>query len=109
MHDSLQEAELEPPEFEIIDEFFIVTFPSHLKPRLTTQLEDGILKQLSSRQLNAVDHIYESMAISSNDYAQRYDLDLSTARRDLRKLVTLGILKKRYVGKSSEIYIVDTD
>ena len=109
MHDSLQEAELEPPEFEIIDGFFIVTFLSHLKPRLTTQLEEQILKQLSNRQRAAIDHIYEHSQISSDEYAQRYDIDLSTARRDLRKLVNLGILKKKYISKHIVIYTVNTN
>jgi len=109
MYDSLKEAELEPPEFDLIDGFFIVTFLSHLKPRLTTQLKEQTLKQLSQRQGDAIDYIYEQTRISSEEYAKRYDIDVSTARRDLRKLINLGVLKKKYIAEHTVVYVVNSD
>jgi predicted HTH transcriptional regulator len=101
MRDLLLNHNLKPPEFNYESGYFVVTFFSHERPLETVKISPDILKELNNRQKKSLDYICKRGRITSIEYAKKFKIDQSTALKDLKKLMNLGVIKKMGSGRST--------
>src|SRR3989344_320643 len=90
MRNEMRKAGLRDPEFNFEGGFFVVTLrnaKSNAKPI------EG-LKDLNSRQLNALDYLRQNKTIKSKTYANINEVSLPIALKDLNELIKFKFVKK---------------
>jgi len=100
MRNEMRKAGLRDPEFNFEGGFFVVTLrnaKSNIKP------VEG-LKDLNSRQLNALDYLRQNKTIKSKTYANINEISLPIALKDINELIKFKYLKK--VGEYRGAYYV---
>jgi len=108
MHDLLVEYGLRPPEFNYDSGYFVVTiFGRELAPEVV-HITPELLKKLNKRQEALLNLIRDRGSITSPECAKNFKISQSTARRDLKKLVELGIVVKRGSGHSTYYVLAGT-
>jgi len=98
--------DLPPPKFDTECGYFIVHFFSSTHESPSTKIPHDKLKALTKRQIDILDFIDDRKEITSQDIAERYNIDISTARSDLRILIKSGLLAKQRIGRSIS-YIIN--
>ncbi len=100
MRNEMRKAGLRDPEFDFEGGFFVVTLKnakSNLKP------VEG-LKDLNSRQLNALDYLRQNKTIKSKVYANINNVSLPIALKDIGELIKFKFIKK--VGSYRGAYYI---
>ena len=100
MRNEMRKAGLRDPEFDFEGGFFVVTLrnaKSNLKP------VEG-LKDLNSRQLNALDYLRQNKTIKSKMYANINNVSLPIALKDISELIKFKFIKK--VGSYRGAYYI---
>ena len=100
MRNEMRKAGLRDPEFNFEGGFFVVTLRNakgNIKP------VEG-LKDLNSRQLNALDYLRQNKTIKSKTYANINEVSLPIALKDLNELIKFKYIKK--VGEYRGAYYV---
>ena len=90
MRNEMRKAGLRDPEFNFEGGFFVVTLrnaKSNIKP------VEG-LKDLNSRQLNALDYLRQNKTIKSKTYANINEVSLPIALKDINELIKFKFVKK---------------
>ena len=100
MRNEMRKAGLRDPEFSFEGGFFVVTLlnsKSNIKP------VEG-LKDLNSRQRNAIDYLRQNKTLKAKTYANMNEVSLPTAINDINELLKFKYLKK--VGTYRGAYYV---
>ena len=100
MRNEMRKAGLRDPEFNFEGGFFVVTLRNakgNIKP------VEG-LKDLNSRQLNALDYLRQNKTIKSKTYANINEVSLPIALKDINELIKFKYIKK--VGEYRGAYYV---
>ena len=100
MRNEMRKAGLRDPEFNFEGGFFVITLRNakgNIKP------VEG-LKDLNSRQLNALDYLRQNKTIKSKTYANINEVSLPIALKDLNELIKFKYIKK--VGEYRGAYYV---
>ena len=100
MRNEMRKAGLRDPEFNFEGGFFVVTLRNakgNIKP-----VEE--LKDLNSRQINALDYLRQNKTIKSKTYANINEVSLPIALKDINELIKFKYIKK--VGEYRGAYYV---
>lgn len=102
MEEAMKKWELEKPNYEEKDGYFVITFKG--PSRAEKPLDEEILRDLNERQKKAVEYLREKGRITSREYCKLNNVVKNTAYRDLMELVNKDIIKQRGIGRG--IYYV---
>lgn len=100
MRNEMRKAGLRDPEFNFEGGFFVITLRN---AKGNIKSVEG-LKDLNSRQLNALDYLRQNKTIKSKTYANINEVSLPIALKDLNELIKFKYIKK--VGEYRGAYYV---
>lgn len=92
---------LPEPEFKDTGTSMVVIFR---KSRLTEDYLEGA--GLSDRQLKAARYLKENKKITTREYAEMFNVSDRMARMDIKKMLDLGIVKKKGISDKTTFYVL---
>ncbi|MCK4271292.1 DeoR family transcriptional regulator [bacterium] len=101
MRDLLVKHGLRPPRFDYESGYFVVTFFGQELAPGVIRIPSELMAKLNNRQQELIDLVRNRGRITSAECAERFKVSIDTAKRDLKKLVELGILEKRGLGPAT--------
>ncbi len=101
MRDLLVENGLPPPQFNIDAGYFVVAFLRSRYSIGSVRLSQELIKNLDKSQKDILEWVLQKGRITSAEYADKFRVVKSTARRQFKKLEKLGMLEKRGSGRST--------
>ncbi len=104
MHDLLIDHGLGAPEFEYSEGYFVVTFFSRDREIGEIQIAPEFKARLDTRQIGYLDFIVKQSRFTSSDFAKHFNIDVSNARRQIKRLIKVGLLER--LGRGTGTYYV---
>ena len=89
---------LPEPEFEDKKISFVVRFSKLF-------ITEDILEQLNDRQRKVVEHLKEAKKITTREYSEMFGISIRMARIDLKRMVDLGIIKRKGASDKTAYYV----
>lgn len=81
--------DLQPPDFSIDENYFVVS----IKREKLSQFIDSTLKNLSESEIAGYNYLKSKRKLSAKEYAKKIQVDERTARRHLKKMIELNLVK----------------
>lgn len=101
MRDILLNHGLRPPRFDYEGGYFVVTFFGQEIAPGAIRITSELLVKLNNRQKELIDLVRNRARITSAECAESFKVSRDTAKRDLNKLMELGILERRSRGPAT--------
>lgn len=92
---------LREADFDLKDSFFIVTLYGRELTPISRQLKLETIAGLTERQRNILDVISEKGRITSKEATEHWKITRETATTDFNKLIELGLVERKGVGRST--------
>jgi len=108
MRDLLVNHGLRPPGFGYHDSYFVVTFFAHERAPGIVEIAPDLLAELGKRQKEMVELIRSRRRITRSECAENFKISRNTAKRDLKKLMDVGIVERRGSGPSTYYVLTGT-
>lgn len=98
---------LREPEFDFKDGFFIVTLYGRELTPISRRLKPEIIALLTERQRKILDIMSKQGRVTSSQATRQWGITRETATTDFNKLIELGIVERKGVGRST-YYVLRT-
>ncbi|HEY4272960.1 MAG TPA: ATP-binding protein [Candidatus Udaeobacter sp.] len=98
MRDAMLASDLPPPTFDYEDGYLVVRLRGNRTPKNKVQITAKELADLSAYELKIIEMISHSGPVTARKIASTLRVDITTARRYLRKLLTKKIINKTGSG-----------
>lgn len=92
---------LRPPDFDYDGGYFVVTFYGREKSSPIYRIRPEHRVQLTSRQLEILDLVWERGRITSEETTKKFKITRETANQDFRKLLGLGLIERKGTGRAT--------
>jgi len=101
MPSRLREYGLRPPDFDYDGGYFVVSFYGREKSSPIYRIRPEHRVQLAPRQLEILELIWERGRVKSREIAKEFEITRETANQDFRKLLELGLIERKGVGRGT--------
>jgi predicted HTH transcriptional regulator len=98
MRDAMLASDLPPPTFDYEDGYLVVRLRGNRAPKNKIQIAPEKLADLSAYELKIIEMISRSGPVTARKIASTLRVDITTARRYLRKLLSKKIINKTGAG-----------
>jgi ATP-dependent DNA helicase RecG len=98
MRDAMLASDLPPPTFDYEDGYLVVRLRGDRTPKNKVQIAPEELADLSAYELKIIEMISRSGPVTARKIASTLRVDITTARRYLRKLLSKKIINKTGTG-----------
>ena len=97
----LKDYGLRPPDFKYDGGYFVVTFYGREKSSPIYRIPQGVLSQLTTRQTEILNLIWEHRRVVSGDIIKKLGITRETANQDFRKLLSLKLIERKGTGRAT--------
>ena len=101
MPSQLKNYGLRPPDFDYDGGYFIVTFYGREKSSTIYRIPQEILSQLTVRQKEILNLIWERERVVSRDIIKNFNITRETANQDFKKLMSLNLIERKGTGRAT--------
>ena len=101
MSSLLKNYGLRPPDFGYDGGYFVVTLYGREKSSPMYRIRPEHRSQLTSRQLEILNLIWERGRVTSEDITKKFNITRETANQDFRKLLKLGLIERKGIGRAT--------
>jgi ATP-dependent DNA helicase RecG len=101
MPSQLKDYGLRPPDFDYDGGYFVVTFYGREKSPPIYRIPQEILSQLTSRQREILNFMWERGRVVSGDIIKKFGITRETANQDFRKLLSLNLIERKGTGRAT--------